>query len=72
MLRSRIDKGVVRSDCEAQDLFISLNGMGYLLLSIQYTLSVMLGRDLSKPKALKPHEDHIVAVVLGCLRRGGG
>ena len=72
VLKSGIDQGVFRSDCEAQDLFISLNGMGYFLLSNQYTLSVILGRNLSTPKALKRHEDHIVAVVLGYLRREGG
>jgi hypothetical protein len=33
VLRSGIDKGVFRSDREPQDLFISLNGMGYFLLS---------------------------------------
>ena len=45
--------------------------MGYFLLSNQYTLSVILGRNLSTPKALKRREDLIVAVVLGYLRRGG-
>ena len=72
VLQSGIDQGVFRSDCDAQDLFISLNGMGYFLLSNQYTLSVILGRNLSTPKALKRHEDHIVAVVLGYLRRAAG
>jgi len=43
--------------------------MGYFLLSNQYTLSVILGRNLSNAKALKRHEEHIVAVVLGYLRR---
>jgi Tetracyclin repressor-like, C-terminal domain len=62
---------VFRSDCEAQDLFISPNGMGHLLLSNQYTLSVILGRNLATPKALKRHENRIVAVVLGYLRWGG-
>jgi uncharacterized protein (DUF934 family) len=33
MLRCGIDKSVLRSDCETQDLFISLNGIGYFLLS---------------------------------------
>jgi len=69
VLRSGVDKGVFRTDCDAQDLFISLNGMGYFLLSNQYTLSVILGRNLSNAKALKRHEEHIVAVVLGYLRR---
>jgi Tetracyclin repressor-like, C-terminal domain len=72
VLRSGIDKGVFRSECEAQDLFLSLNDMGHVLLSTRHTLSVILGRNLSTPKALKRHEDHIVAVVLGYLRRGGG
>jgi hypothetical protein len=45
--------------------------LSYFLLSNQYALSVILGRNLSTPKALKRHEDHIVAVVLGYLRRGG-
>jgi hypothetical protein len=49
VLRSGIDKG----------------GMGESLLSKQHTLSVILDRNLSAPKALKRHEDHIVAVVLG-------
>jgi hypothetical protein len=59
-----------RSDCEVQDLFISRNGMGLLLLSNQYTMSVILGRNPATLKALKRHENCIVAVVSGYLRWG--
>lgn len=60
--------GVFRADVDAEDLFISMNGMGYFYLSNKYTLGVILGRDLMTRKALGRHEDHIVAVVLGYLR----
>ena len=57
-----------RYDVNAEDLFISMNGMGYFYLSNRYTLSVILGRDLMKPAAIQHHEEHIVQVLLGYLR----
>lgn len=68
VLRRGIEEGVFRTDADAQDLFISLNGMGYFLLSNRYTLSVVLRRDLSTASAVKRHEEHIVKVVLGYLQ----
>ncbi len=59
---------VFRGDVAAEDLFISMNGMGYFYLSNRYTLGVILGRDLIKPAAIRRHEEHIVQVVLGYLR----
>ena len=60
--------GQFRPDVDPKDLFISLNGIGYFYLSNRYTLGVILNRDLMQAEALRRHEDHMVAVVLGYLR----
>ena len=63
------DAGLFRRDVDPTDLFISLNGIGYFYLSNRYTLGVILNRDLMQPEALQHHEDHMVDVVLGYLRK---
>lgn len=68
VLKRGAEAGVFRDDVDPQDLFISLNGMGYFYLSNRFTLRVILGRELMEDAALARHEDHIAAVVLGFLR----
>jgi TetR/AcrR family transcriptional regulator len=68
LLARGVRAGSFRADVDAQDLFISLTGMGYFYLSNRYTLSVILNRNLDEPAAIQRHEDHIVSVVLGYLR----
>lgn len=68
VLKRGAEDKVFRDDVKAEDLFISMNGMGYFYLSNRYTLSVILGRDLMKPAAIQHHEEHIVQVLLGYLR----
>lgn len=70
VLKRGAEAGVFRDDVDPQDLFISLNGMGYFYLSNRFTLRVILGRDLMDEAALNRHEDHIAAVVRGFLRPG--
>ena len=61
-------KQVFRSDVDPQDLFVSMNGVGYFYLSNRHTLGVILNRDLMAAESLDRHEDHIVQVILGFLR----
>ncbi|MGA0570392.1 TetR/AcrR family transcriptional regulator [Variovorax sp. VNK109] len=69
VLKRGAKEKVFRDDVKAEDLFISMNGMGYFYLSNRFTLGVILGRDLMKPSAIRHHEEHIVQVLLGYLRR---
>lgn len=60
--------GDFRADVDATDLFITLNAVGYFYLSNRYTLSTVLGADLTEPSRMAQREAHIIDVIVSYLR----
>lgn len=68
LLRRGAEAGVFRPDVDPTDLFITINALGYFYLSNRYTLSTVLGTDLTEGERVAQREEHIVDVVLSHLR----
>lgn len=68
LLRRGARTGDFRADIDAADLFITINAVGYFYLSNRYTLSVVLGSNLTEPERIAQRERHIIDVVMSYLR----
>jgi hypothetical protein len=59
MLATLIERGRAggefRDGIDATQLYVSIAGLGYFYLSNRYTLSAVLGRELSAPEMLEAH-----------------
>lgn len=64
--------GVFRRGVDPMQLYISIAALSYFYCSNRHTLSAIFGRDLSASQAMLTREQHVVDVVLGYLRPGGG
>lgn len=67
ILRSGQKQGVFRKDIDWVDLYISISGMASYFFSNRYTLSVVLGVDLSKSHRLKSRLRSVPEMVLSYL-----
>lgn len=67
VLREGQRQGVFRSDVDWVDLYISISGMASYFVSNRYTLSFVLGVDLSKPGRLARRLEHVPEMVLAYL-----
>lgn len=67
--------GAFRAGLDATDLYVSIAGLGYFRVSNRYTLSTVLGRDLSDPAVLEAHwrtcEDMVLRHVDARLQSAG-
>ncbi len=61
--------GVFRRRVDAAQLYISIAALGYYYLSDKHTLSVIFGRDLMRPRALKERLARMTDIVLGYLAK---
>ena len=72
-LRDLLARGVVskqfRSDADPARVYITIASVGFFYLSNRWTLSTIFGRDLGRSDETSAWGDHMVAVVLGYLRR---
>jgi TetR/AcrR family transcriptional regulator len=68
VLDAGVKQGVFRAGVDPIDLYISISGLSYQYFSNQYTLSFVLGKDLTSDEALKSRLLHIENVILGYLR----
>jgi AcrR family transcriptional regulator len=64
--------GIFRSKIDPVDLYISICALGYMYFSNQHTLSVIFGRKLTTPKALKKRKATISDIVISYLTTKGG
>ena len=67
--------GAFRPGLDAADLYVSIAGLGYFRVSNRFTLSAVLGRDLSDPDVLEAHwrtcEDMVLRHVDARLQSAG-
>lgn len=72
VLREGQARGVFRADVDWVDLYISISGMASYFVSNRYTLSYVLGVDLSRPGRLARRLAHVPEMVLAylCARPG--
>jgi TetR/AcrR family transcriptional regulator len=63
-----VKQGVFRSGVDPIDLYISISGLSYQYFSNQYTLSFVLGKDLTSEQALASRLRHTEDVIMGYLR----
>jgi TetR/AcrR family transcriptional regulator len=68
ILKAGAEQGVFRSGVDPIDLYISISGLSYQYFSNQYTLSFVLGKDLTSDAALASRLRHTEDVILGYLR----
>ena len=68
VLDAGVKQGVFRAGVDPIDLYISISGLSYQYFSNQYTLSFVLGKDLTSDEALKSRLLHTENVILGYLR----
>ncbi|MCW5731074.1 MAG: TetR family transcriptional regulator [Alphaproteobacteria bacterium] len=68
VLARGVAQGVFRPGVDPMQLYITIAALGYFFLSNTHTLSTIFRRDLSRPKARRERQAHIVEVVLGYLR----
>jgi AcrR family transcriptional regulator len=68
VLQAGAKQGVFRSGVDPIDLYISISGLSYQYFSNQYTLSFVLGKDLTSDEALASRLRHTEDVILGYLR----
>jgi TetR/AcrR family transcriptional regulator len=67
VLREGQGQGVFRPDVDWVDLYISISGMASYFISNRYTLSYVLGVDLSKPGRVARRIEHVPEMVLAYL-----
>lgn len=68
VLKTGAEQGVFRSGVDPIDLYISISGLSYQYFSNLYTLSFVLGKDLTSDEALSSRLQHTEDVILGYLR----
>jgi TetR/AcrR family transcriptional regulator len=68
VLKAGEKEGVFRPAVDPVDLYISISGLSYQYFANQYTLSVVLGRDLTSEQMLDARLKHTVDVILGYLQ----
>lgn len=66
-LREGQRQGVFRADVDWVDLYVSISGMASYFVSNRYTLSFVLGVDLSTPGRLARRREHVPEMVLAYL-----
>ena len=71
VLKAGEKEGVFRPGVDPVDLYISISGLSYQYFANQYTLSVVLGRDLTSEQMLDARLKHTVDVILGYLQYDG-
>ena len=67
VLREGQRQGAFRADVDWVDLYISISGMASYFMSNRYTLSFVLGVDLSRPARLVRRIEHVPEMVLAYL-----
>lgn len=67
-LKKGAASGVLRSDVDAVETYVTIAALGFFYLSNRWTLSTVFGRDLTTPKALEAWGEHVVEVVLAFLQ----
>jgi TetR/AcrR family transcriptional regulator len=72
VLREGQVRGVFRPDVDWVDLYISISGMASYFVSNRYTLSYVLGVDLSRPGRIARRIEHVPEMVLAYLRARPG
>jgi AcrR family transcriptional regulator len=75
LLERGVRDGAFRAGLDAADLYVSIAGLGYFRVSNRFTLSAVLGRDLSDPDVLEAHwrtcEDMVLRHVDARLQSAG-
>jgi hypothetical protein len=68
LLERGVAEGVFRRDADPVQVYISIASLGFFYLSNRHTLSVIFGRNLTRPEETQAWGEHIVRVILGYLR----
>jgi AcrR family transcriptional regulator len=68
LLERGVAEGVFRRDADPVQVYISIASLGFFYLSNRHTLSVIFGRNLTRPEETQAWGEHIVGVILGYLR----
>ena len=63
------EAGVFRGAVDPLQLYVTMLALGHFWVANRHTLSTVFGADLGTEAALDAREKHVVAVVLGYLRR---
>jgi TetR/AcrR family transcriptional regulator len=68
ILQRGVQDGVFRKGLDPVDLYITIAAVSYFYLSNNWTLSVIFGRDLGRPAALRRRRQHNIDMVLHAIR----
>jgi AcrR family transcriptional regulator len=69
LLARGVRKGEFRRGVDPVQLYISIAGLGYFYLGNRHTLSTIFERDLLAPRSKTERLRHMIALVLGYLRK---